>query len=184
MLPFQLQPGFHCTAWHKTEIYTKKFDWESVLVLHLFFNVYFFFLCFAYSEWLFKEEKEGVVILSIQNYIFSESHCHALLREGRKSEVAQTNQHLNTPLYCLKWCLLILHTVPSATLSHAGFALTLLKLCFTASELWASIVKSFCSHTVCHTLRQCLSYTVFSLWYTETQTHTHTGGRRKKMKTW
>lgn len=177
---FNYSWGFHCTTWHTTEIYTKKFDWESVWVLHLFLNEYFFFLHFAYPEWVLKKEREGVVILSIQNFIFSKSHCYILLRESRQSEVAQTNQHLNTPLCCLKWCLLILHTVPSANLSHAGFALTLLKLCYTASELWASIVKSFCTHTVCHTLRQCLSYTMFSLWYTATQTYTQGEGEKKK----
>lgn len=99
---------------------------------------------------------------TVSRTTFSQKVISIFSLEKAKSEVAQTNQHLNSPLCCLKWCLLILHTVPSATLSHAGYALTLLKLCFTASGLRASIVKSCCTHTVCHKFRQYFSYTGFS----------------------
>lgn len=89
------------------------------------------------SVFLRKGQGKCFFKYTISTTTFSQKVIAIVSLEKAKSEVAQTNRHLNSPLCCLKWCLLILHTVPSATLSHAGYALTLLKLCFTTSELWA-----------------------------------------------
>lgn len=63
--------------------------------------------------------------------------------EKEKPEVS--HKQTSTPLCCLKWCILILHTAPWAVWS---FAWTLLKLCFTTSELWANVVKNCSTHNL------------------------------------
>lgn len=61
-----------------------------------------------------------VIFCFKKNMLVLEAYCTQTYSEKAKSRGRTNKTASERLLCCLKWCLLILHTAPSATLSHAG----------------------------------------------------------------